>query len=42
MIFLMFCSSGQLPSVLKIAKVIPMHKKQQSKFDYKNYISILL
>ena len=28
--------TGKLPSVLKIAKVIPTHKNQ-SKFDYTNY-----
>ena len=34
-------STGQFPSVLKIAKVIPIHKKQ-SKVDYTNYRSISL
>ena len=29
-------STGKFPSVLKIAKVIPIHKKQ-SKVDYTNY-----
>ena len=35
-------STGQFPSVLEIAKVIPIHKKQ-SKVDYANYrpISVL-
>ena len=33
--------TGQFPSVLKIAKVIPIHKKQ-SKVDYVNYRPIYL
>ena len=33
--------TGQFPSVLKIAKVLPIHKKQ-SKVDYANYRSICL
>ena len=33
--------TGQFPSVLKIAKVIPMHKKQ-SKVDYINYRPVSL
>ena len=37
----MFFSTGQFPSVLKIAKVIPIHKKQ-SKVDYANYRPIFL
>ena len=40
-IFNMSFSTGQFPSVLKIAKVIPIHKKQ-SKVDYTNYRSISL
>ena len=41
-IFNMSFSTGQFSSVLKIAKVIPIHKKQ-SKVDYINYrpLSIL-
>ena len=41
-IFNMSFSIGLFPSVLKIAKVIPMHKKQ-SRVDYTNYrpISVL-
>ena len=38
-IFNMPFSTGQFLSVLKIAKVIPIHKKQ-SRVDYKNYRSI--
>ena len=34
-------SPGQFPSVLKIARVIPIHKKQ-SKVDYTNYRAISL
>ena len=34
-------STGQLPSVLKIAKVIPIHRKQ-SRVDYTNYRPIPL
>ena len=34
-------STGQFPSVLKIAKVIPIQKKQ-SKVDYTNYRAISL
>ena len=34
-------STGQFPSVLNIAKVIPIHKKQ-SKVDYTNYRPISL
>ena len=40
-IFLMSFLTGQFPSVLKIAKIIPIHKKQ-SKFDYTNYRPISL
>ena len=40
-IFNMFFSTGQFSSVLKIAKVIPIHKKQ-SKVDYANYRPIFL
>ena len=40
-IFIVSFSTGQFPSVLKIAKVIPIHKKQ-SKVDYTNYRSISL
>ena len=40
-IFNMSFSTGQFPSVLKIAKVIPIHKKQ-SKVDYTNYRPISL
>ena len=35
-IFNMSFSTGQFPSVLKIAKVVPIHKKQ-SQADYTNY-----
>ena len=35
-IFNMYFSTGQFPSVLKIAKFTPIHKKQ-SKGYYKNY-----
>ena len=34
-------STRQFPSVLKIAKIIPIHKKQ-SKVDYTNYRPICL
>ena len=34
--------NGQFPTVLKIAKVILIHKKKQSKVDYANYIPISL
>ena len=37
----MFFSTGQFPLVLKIAKVIPVRKKQ-SKVDYTNYRPISL
>ena len=40
-IFNMSFSTGQFPSVLKIAKVIPIHKKQ-SRVDYTNYRPISL
>ena len=40
-IFNMSFSTGQFPSVLKIAKVIPVHKKQ-SRVDYTNYRPISL
>ena len=40
-IFNMSFSTGQFTSVLKIAKVIPIHK-QQSKVDYTNYRPISL
>ena len=40
-IFNMSYLTGQFPSVLKIAKVIPIHKKQ-SKVDYANYRPISL
>ena len=40
-IFNMSFLTGQFPSVLKIAEVIPMHKKQ-SKVDYANYRPISL
>ena len=40
-IFNMSFSTGQFPSVLKIAKVIPIHKKQ-SRVDYTNYRPIFL
>ena len=40
-LFNLFFSTGQFPSVLKIAKVIPIHKKQ-SKVDYTNYRPISL
>ena len=40
-IFNMSFLTGQFPSVLKIAKVIPIHKKQ-SKVDYANYRPISL
>ena len=42
-IFNMALSAGQFPSVLKITKVKPIHKKQ-SKVNYTNYrpISLLL
>ena len=39
-IFMSFLT-GQFPSVLKIAKVMPIHKKQ-SKVDYANYRAISL
>ena len=35
-------STGQFPSVLKIAKVIPIHKKQSCKVEYTNYRPISL
>ena len=34
-------STGQFPSVLKIAEVIPIHKKQP-RIDYRNYRPISL
>ena len=40
-IFNMFFFIGQFPSLLKIAKIIPIHKKQ-SKVDYVNYGPISL
>ena len=40
-IFHMYFSTGQSTSVLKIAKIIPIHKKQ-SKVHYSNYRSISL
>ena len=40
-IFNMSFLSGQFPSVLKIAKVLPIHRKQ-SKVDYANYRPISL
>ena len=40
-IFKMSFLTGQFPSVLKIAKVIPIHKKQ-SKVDIANYRPISL
>ena len=40
-IFNMSFSTGQFPSVLKIGKVIPIHKKQ-SRVDYTNYRPISL
>ena len=40
-IFNVSFSTGVFPSILKIAKVIPIHKKQ-SKLDYSNYHSISL
>ena len=40
-IFNMSFLTGQFTFVLKVAKVIPIHKKQ-SKVDYGNYISISL
>ena len=40
-IFNMSFLTGQFPSVLKIAKVIPIHKKQ-SKVDIANYRPISL
>ena len=40
-IFNMLFLTGQFPSVLKIVKIIPVHKKQ-SKVDYANYRPISL
>ena len=40
-IFNMSLTSGVFPSVLKLAKVIPVHKKD-SKLDFSNYIPISL
>ena len=40
-IFNLFFSSGKFPSVLKIAKVVPVYKKE-SKLDYQNYRPIFL
>ena len=40
-IFNMSLTSGVFPSVLKLAKVIPVHKKN-SKLDFSNYIPISL
>ena len=37
----MSLTSGVFPSVLKLAKVIPVHKKD-SKLDFSNYIPISL
>ena len=41
-IFNVSFSTGVFPSILKIAKVVPIHKKKKSKLVYSNYCPISL